>query len=101
MNYGLTPQEYELLSKLAVEPLKTAGAAVWIFGSRARGDHRPTSDIDLMYNLPSEKTMPKGLLYTIKTDLEESRISYTVDIVDEQSLAKSYKVDALRERKAL
>jgi predicted nucleotidyltransferase len=35
---------------------------VWLFGSRARGDHRPDSDIDLLVVLPDE---PEGRGYTL------------------------------------
>ncbi|MBE9540577.1 MAG: nucleotidyltransferase domain-containing protein [Proteobacteria bacterium] len=31
-----------------MNPLKNQGANVWIFGSRARGDHQEYSDLDLM-----------------------------------------------------
>jgi predicted nucleotidyltransferase len=49
MIFGLSDHEYELLAQLAISPLQKCGAKVWIFGSRARGDQRLYSDIDLLY----------------------------------------------------
>ena len=45
MPYGLSPAQLEALC--AVFAAYPAVQAVWIYGSRARGDYRPGSDIDL------------------------------------------------------
>ena len=47
--FGLTKVQFELLDKLAIQPLKKAGCKVWIFGSRAINKHQKFSDIDLLY----------------------------------------------------
>jgi uncharacterized protein len=56
---------------------------VVIFGSRARGDHKPLSDIDLciVETYPKAKKTPN-----IQLDFEELPIPYFVDIIDYQSL---------------
>jgi uncharacterized protein len=48
-NIGIFRNEEEALKGL-VERLVSAldPQAIWLFGSRARGDHRPDSDFDLM-----------------------------------------------------
>ena len=44
--FGLSEDELNTLAQLVVGPLVGAGAKVWCFGSRARGDHKKFSDID-------------------------------------------------------
>lgn len=51
---------------------------VILFGSRARGDYKPTSDIDLAIKFRSNG----GDIYKIKDRLENENIIYTFDIID-------------------
>jgi predicted nucleotidyltransferase len=48
MKFGLNDQEYQFLLVNVVRPLEQQGAKVYCYGSRARGTHRPFSDVDLM-----------------------------------------------------
>ncbi len=64
----------------AVAEAKPEIQKVFLFGSRARGDHRERSDIDLCVVL-NEKEDPMGSLF--KLDLEEdTTIPYMFDVVD-------------------
>lgn len=98
MNFGLSEQEITLLRDLVVDPLKSLGCQVWIFGSRARGTPHPFSDIDLLFQLPSGKSLPSGFLSDIREKAEESRLNYKIDLVDEQDLASSYKANVHQEK---
>lgn len=98
MKFGLSLEDYNLLLDLAIRPLTQHGAEVWIFGSRARGDHKPFSDVDLLYTFSPPAKAPSGLVYDIKTNLAESRLSLKVDLVDEHQLASSYLQSVLNER---
>jgi len=53
---------------------------VFLFGSRARGDNRPFSDIDL--GIRGTSPLPSKTLALLKNDLEESNLPYRVDLVD-------------------
>ncbi|MGL5989302.1 MAG: nucleotidyltransferase family protein [Fusobacteriaceae bacterium] len=55
-----------------------------IFGSRARGDFRKTSDIDIAL-----KGEVSDILYLIKDYFDESSIIYTVDIIDYSKISDS------------
>ncbi len=96
--FGLTTQELELLESLLVLPLKQIGALVWVFGSRARGDHQKFSDLDIMYDIPNNVLLPQGLISRIKEALEESRLQVKVDLVKQTDLAQSYLEGALKDR---
>lgn len=94
--FGLTQEQYELLTNLAVAPLKNAGCKVWIFGSRSTNKFKKFSDVDLLYEAPGELGL--SFFYKIKTALEDSNFPLKVDIVNIKDLAESYKEDILKTR---
>jgi predicted nucleotidyltransferase len=98
MKFGLTSEEFKILEEILFKPLKVHSARVWIFGSRARGDQKKFSDIDVLYSLKEEESLPSGLLFEIKDRLENSDLPYKVDLVEEKDLAKSYRENVLRDR---
>jgi type III restriction enzyme len=51
---------------------------VWVFGSRARGDYRPESDVDLAVDAPD---MSKADFAKLTRRLEETGLLYKVDMV--------------------
>ncbi len=55
-------------------------AAVWLFGSCARGEPRQRGDIDIAI-LPRDE-LPSGFFGELEADIEESTIPYDVDLVD-------------------
>ena len=98
MKFGLTDQQFQIINETVVSPLKSFGATVWIFGSRARGDHKPFSDIDIMYETKENIHLPLGFISSLKESIEESRLPYKVDLVDLKDMADSYKSTALADR---
>lgn len=98
MKFGLSDNEWDLLSKTVIQPLKNQGCQVWIFGSRARGVQKEFSDIDLLFELPPGSSLPSGFLSNIKEQIEESRLSYKVDLVEWSHLATSYRASVLTDR---
>ena len=68
---------------------------VFLFGSRARGDHRATSDIDVGI-LPLEP-IPAGVLAGIRESLEESHVPFFVDLVDLSEARPGLREQAFRE----
>jgi predicted nucleotidyltransferase len=97
MSFGLTPIEIEILNKFVIGPLKSNGCKVWIFGSRARGDFKKFSDIDVLYSPPNHD-LPPGLLSNISEAIEESRLPYKVDLANESQLAASYVQGIFKDR---
>lgn len=98
MKFGLSKEELTLLEKLVVAPLVEQGATVWIFGSRARGDYNRYSDIDILFRCDDQKALPPGFLYDVKTNIEEARIPFKVDLVNERDLAETYRQSVEKEK---
>ena len=53
---------------------------VYLFGSWAKGEGTPSSDIDLA--VEAEEPLPPGTLALLRERYEESHIPYRVDLVD-------------------
>jgi predicted nucleotidyltransferase len=73
-------QAIEELRRMVLAALGDHDAAVWLFGSCARGDVRHMSDIDIGI-LPRDELAP-GVFATLADAIEESTIPYNVDVVD-------------------
>ena len=100
MKFGLTEAQYLLLIQLVALPIEKVGGKIWIFGTRARGDHKQFSDIDLLIELPKDISSSR-LMGAVKDDLENSRLPFKVDLVQVQDLAESYRAGVLAERVVL
>jgi uncharacterized protein len=70
----------EEVRRIVLSALGGREAAVWLFGSCARGEVRQASDIDIAI-LPRDE-LPIGFLGEIEAEIEESTIPYDVDLVD-------------------
>jgi uncharacterized protein len=70
----------EELRRMVLAALGEHDAAVWLFGSCARGEPRQHSDIDIAI-LP-RGDLPCGFFGELQADIEESTIPYDVDLVD-------------------
>jgi predicted nucleotidyltransferase len=57
-----------------------ANVRLKLFGSRARGDARRASDIDIALNSP--EAIPAAELAALRDTLERSRIPFRIDLVD-------------------
>ncbi len=98
MKYGLTESELKILSEVLIEPLHSHLVEVWIFGSRAREDHKKFSDLDILYSVPKNSELPRGFIFTIKDNMENSNFPYKMDLVDIDQLAKSYFDGVMKDR---
>jgi predicted nucleotidyltransferase len=73
-------QAIEELRQMVLAALGEHDAAVWLFGSCARGDVRQHSDIDIAI-LPRDD-LPGSFFGVLRADIEDSKIPYDVDLVD-------------------
>lgn len=92
--FGLIQAHWELVKELLVQPIIEAGGRIWIFGSRARGDYRLFSDLDVLIEGP----ITPDLITSIGEQLEESTLPIRVDLAPAAHLADAYRAGVLEER---
>lgn len=80
MKFGLKEKELDEIKVLYY--LFPEIDKIIIFGSRARGDYKKSSDIDIVIKGNVDKIM-----YKIRDYFEESGILYTVDVINYQAIA--------------
>lgn len=95
MKFGLNEDQYRFILQQVVQPLEKQGARVWCFGSRARGDHNPFSDLDLL--VESEQALT-DVVGSMQEQLEESNFPYKVDLVESRHLAQAYRTSCERDK---
>jgi len=93
--HGLSAVDYQTIKTKLAEVLAT-DVAVWVFGSRARGDNQRFSDLDLM--LEADKDMSADIR-VLDDCFEESSLDIKVDIVQEKDFADSYFDSYMLDRK--
>jgi uncharacterized protein len=84
----------EQLRRIVLDALGDHDAAVWLFGSHARGEVRHTSDIDVAI-LP-RNDLPKGFFGDLAERIDESTIPYDVDVVDLRGADQALREEILR-----
>lgn len=99
MKFGLDEKDWKLIEELAIKPLKSRGADVWIFGSRARGDQKTYSDLDILYE--AQEDLKFGDLALIQENLEESNLAVKVELVSRSDLAEAYRNQIEKEKVAV
>lgn len=77
---GAAAGDIDRVRAMTRDALGGHAVSVWLFGSWARGDARPSSDIDVAV-LPADG-LPVGLLARLRLAFEESTIPQRVDLVD-------------------
>ena len=87
--------DLEAVRRIVLSGLRGHPARVFLFGSRARGDHRVASDIAVAV-LPLEP-IPAGLLAEIREALDESHVPFVVDLVDLREAPPALRERAIRE----
>lgn len=94
--YGLSTEQLAYLDQCVVAPVEQHGGKVWLFGSRARGDQQPYSDVDIL--IEGDKSQLYNVLSDIREQLEESNFPFAVDLVLAEELAGSYAASVRRDR---
>lgn len=92
---SLDPRDRFAIERLVRPLLDRTNARLLLFGSRARGDARRTSDIDLA--LSAAEPIPAEEMARLREALEESRVPFRVDLVDCASIPLSLRQAIERE----
>ena len=79
------------------EHLRGHTVDVYLFGSRARGDQRVWSDVDIAVD--PQGPMPEETLVNLRGALEESSVPLFVDVVDLRRVTPAFRNRVLSEGK--
>ncbi|RCR67292.1 nucleotidyltransferase domain-containing protein [Larkinella punicea] len=83
----------DICRELVLSTIDSNRYAVFLFGSRARGNHFPHSDIDI--GLWGNEEMDARTMLDLEEALENSMIPYKVDLVDFKRTDESFRKVAL------
>ncbi len=92
---GKTDKYMERIKQIIFEFIGDEPVKIILFGSRARGDSRKGSDVDIGI-LPKRKWNKKKLIY-LQEELENSTIPYIVETVDLSSASLLFRKQAMKE----
>lgn len=88
-------EDLEHVRQLVLDGLGAHLAKVYLFGSRATGRARRTSDIDVAVWPLAD--LPEGTLAAIREALFETTIPYTVDLIDLRDADAAFRARVLAE----
>ena len=91
--FGLNEKDLEEVKCILKSNLPPS-ASVWVFGSRARGDHKKFSDLDILVSGEVEMKIWACLIGMF----EESSLPIKVDLVLDSEFAESYRGNFEKEK---
>jgi uncharacterized protein len=91
----MPPSDLTHVKETILDFLKDQEVAVFLFGSRARGNFLSGSDIDIGL-IPKKRFEPRKIVL-LRELLENMNIPFKVDIVDFSSVSESFKQETLKE----
>ena len=88
MSVALAPDE-EAIVRAILDRILPAGMQVFVFVSRARGNPKPWSDLDLVLET-GDGPVPLTLLAELAEAFDESALSWRADLVDRACVAPDF-----------
>ena len=86
--FGLKPEHIGFLNNTLRNYIKDENAKIYIFGSRAKGNFREYSDVDIAVDSTDFTPEIKSKL---EIEFENSLFPYEVDIVDLNNIKENFK----------
>lgn len=83
----ITPEQWQIVAAILQKYIPNT--TVWAFGSRAKHQAKPFSDLDLA--IIGETPLPMSLLATMAEDFTESALPFKVDLVDWAGAAEGFR----------
>jgi len=96
ITHGMNPvreRAIENLRRMVLDALGEHDAAVWLFGSCARGDVRHPDDIDIA--IFPRGDFPSGFFAQFIVDFEETPIPYDLDLFDLREVGPEFRDEFL------
>lgn len=92
---SIEAESIKRVRRLVLSHLSSEDVRIYFFGSRARGESQPGSDIDVGI-LPASE-LQCGSLATLREALEDLAVPYRVDIVNLAETTETFRKHALEE----
>ena len=83
----------DIVKQIVLKHIPKDNFAVFLFGSRAVGNAKPLSDIDI--GILGSEPLPTIIKVDLESDLEESIVPYKIDLIDFYQVDKDFKKEAL------
>ena len=83
----------DIVKQIVLKHIPKDNFAVFLFGSRAVGNDKPLSDIDI--GILGLEPLPTIIKVDLESDLEESIVPYKIDLIDFYKVDKDFKKEAL------
>lgn len=90
MKFGLEKRHLDFILQVLQKNIPQEDAKFYIFGSRAKGNYKEYSDIDIAVKLGKE-TLSADVLGKILIEFSDSTLPYEVDIVDLNAIDDKFK----------
>ena len=84
---AITPEQWEIVAAILQKHI--SNKAIWIFGSRAKHQAKPFSDLDIA--IIGETPLSINLLAAMTEDFTESALPFKVDLVDWASAGVAFR----------
>lgn len=97
--WGLSVEQLDAVETILRKSLSQKDSfSIDVFGSRARGDHRKYSDLDLW--IESSPPVTPSEIATMSDLFEESELPITVDLVSDETVLSEYRAGIVSEKKS-
>lgn len=90
MRFGLKKRHLDFIMQVLTENIPQKEAKFYIFGSRAKGNYKEYSDIDIAIKLSDEK-LSADILGKILMEFSDSTLPYEVDVIDLNAIDDKFK----------
>ncbi len=86
----------DMVKDIVLSRVDRSKVTVFLFGSRARGDHAPRADVDVGFL--ADKRLPPRVMHGIRNALEDSIVPLHVDLVDFSEKEPQLRESAFRDK---
>lgn len=95
--FGFTEEQFEeICGLIRANRITNQSIEAWIFGSRARGDFKPFSDVDIV--ISGQPAVNEKQLQELQSSFEESELPYKFDLVLADQIYPQYKTQIEKEK---